>query len=186
MVYCILGDGFEEAEAIIPCDLLRRAGVRVQFAGIGGLYITGGHGITVTADCLVEEIDNAQMLIAPGGLCGVESIRGSSAAMDALRRGYASGCYVAAICAAPTLLPLLGISQGKRVTCYPGMESALAQSEVCSDAAVRCDRLITGKAAGTAFDFALLLVETLCGRETAQKIRQDIFYRADEMEGKHV
>ena len=47
MVYILLGNGFEEIEAVSPCDILRRGGVEVQFAGIGGRLITGGNGITV-------------------------------------------------------------------------------------------------------------------------------------------
>ena len=33
MVYIVLGKGFEEMEAVVPCDLLRRAGVDTQFVG---------------------------------------------------------------------------------------------------------------------------------------------------------
>ena len=36
MVYIILGKGFEPVEAIAPCDILRRGGVDVKLAGIGG------------------------------------------------------------------------------------------------------------------------------------------------------
>ena len=70
MVYLILGAGFEEAEAIVPCDLLRRAGVEVRLAGIGGTDIPGSHGIPVHADCAAEaaELTKADMLILPGGL----------------------------------------------------------------------------------------------------------------------
>ena len=81
MVYLILGAGFEEAEAIVPCDLLRRAGVEVRLAGIGGTDIPGSHGIPVHADCAAEaaELTKADMLILPGGLGGVRSIRADGA-----------------------------------------------------------------------------------------------------------
>ena len=36
MVYMILGTGFEPMEVIAPCDILRRGGVEVRLAGIGG------------------------------------------------------------------------------------------------------------------------------------------------------
>ena len=87
MVYIILGKGFEEAEALVPCDLLRRAGIEVRLAGIGGLEIRGSHGITVRTDCIAEETDltDAELLVLPGGLGGVASIRASESVLSAVR-----------------------------------------------------------------------------------------------------
>lgn len=35
MVYILLGEGYEEIEAVTPCDILRRGGVAVNFAAVG-------------------------------------------------------------------------------------------------------------------------------------------------------
>ena len=179
MVYIVLGKGFEEAEAIIPCDLLRRAGVDVRFAGIGGLDIEGGHGITVRADCLTEEIEleNLEMIVLPGGLGGVASIRSSETAMDAVAAAYEKGCYVAAICAAPVILAELGILEEKNATCYPGMEAEMTGAFMNSRPAVADGKVITGMAAGTAFDFALKLIEVLRGKQAADAIAAGIVYQ---------
>lgn len=179
MVYIILGKGFEEAEAIVPCDLLRRAGVDVRFAGIGGREITGGHGITVCADCIAEETDltGAEMIVLPGGLGGVNSILESKTVLDAVKSVYENGGYAAAICAGPTVLARLGITDGKRVTCYPGCENNMGSAKPCGKNAVIDGRVITGKAPGTAFDFALVLVEVLCGKATAAKVASGAVYR---------
>ena len=68
MVYILLGEGFEEAEAIVPGDLLRRAGVEVAYVGLEGPTVTGSHGITVTADVTLEQVeaDKMEMLVLPG------------------------------------------------------------------------------------------------------------------------
>ena len=109
MVYIILGTGFEEVEAIAPCDILRRSGVEVAFAGIGGQLVTGSHGIAVKADVTVEDIDREKldMIVLPGGLGGVSSMEKSAAARDVIRWAWDNGKLVAAICAAPTLLSKL-------------------------------------------------------------------------------
>lgn len=176
MVYIILGKGFEETEAIVPCDLLRRAGVETRFAGIGAREITGSHGITVQADCTVEEMERAEMLVLPGGMQGVASICGSESALSAVRAQYESGGFVAAICAAPTVLAELGILRGRKATCYPGMEGKLDGAEVCAEPAVRDGTVITGRAAGAAFDFGLALVEALRGKRKAREIAAGIVF----------
>lgn len=176
MVYILLGQGFEETEAIAPCDILRRGGVEVQLAGIGGTSVTGGHGITVAADLPVEEIqqENLEMIVLPGGLGGVASIRGCAAALDAVKTAWQTDKFVAAICAAPTVLAELGITEGRMATCYPGMEDRMGTARMTGRKAVRDGKLICGKAAGTAAEFGLELLRALKGDETAEQVRSSI------------
>lgn len=187
MVYLLLGNGFEEAEAVIPCDLLRRAGVEVRTVGLNGPVITGGHGISLVADCAPGEMDpaTAEMVILPGGLGGVRSIRACPEALEAVRAVHGAGGYVAAICAAPTVLAELGLTEGRRATCYPGMEPEMGNARMCADGAVTDGKLITGKAAGTAFDFALALISALRGGAAAETVARAIFY-SDDKGGNHV
>ena len=179
MVYIILGKGFEEIEAVAPCDILRRGGVEVKFAGIGGLEITGGNGITVKADCTVEEMDleAMELIMLPGGLGGVNSILGSEAALNAVKYAYENDRFVTAICAAPTVLAKLGITDGRQATVYPGMEDQMGSACMQDANAVRDGKVLTGRAPGAAYDFAYLLLETLKGAETAGKIRTGMVYK---------
>ena len=181
MVYILLGTGFEEIEALAPCDILRRGGVQVALVGVNGPEITGGHGITVRADLTVEQLDRAQleMIVLPGGLGGVQAIGASPAAMEAVSWAYAHDKWVAAICAAPTLLPRLGISQGKRCVCYPGMEDQVEGAEMVKANAVRDGRLLTGRGPGAALDFGFLLLEALRGSEVAAQVKAGMVYQQD-------
>ena len=128
MVYVLLGTGFEEMEAIAPIDMMRRAGISVLTVGVDGKAVTGGHGITVEADITLDQMDltDLEMIVLPGGLGGVATVRSSQPALDALRFAYENDKYVAAICAGPTVLAELGILGSRRATCYPGCEDAMA------------------------------------------------------------
>lgn len=179
VVYIVLGKGFEEMEAVVPCDLLRRAGVEARFVGIGGLDIAGSRGISVHADCTQADVcwDKGDMIVLPGGLGGVASIRADETVMQAVRDYAKKGKYVAAICAAPTVLAELGLTDGKKATCYPGMEDEMGQAEMCDADAVSDGKIITGRAAGAAFAFGLALITALCGEETARRIAQEVVFR---------
>ena len=179
MVYMLLGTGFEETEAIAPLDLLRRAGVEVTTVGLNGKIIYGGHGIGVEADIEIDQLDrnNLEMIILPGGLGGVASIRGCQAAMDAVRYAYENGKYTAAICAGPTVLADLGIVDGRNATCYPGCEGQMGSAKMVEAAAVTDGKLITGTSAGCAVPFGLALISALKGQEEADRIAQQIVIR---------
>ena len=180
MVYVLLGTGFEETEAIAPLDLLRRAGIQTLTVGVNGKIVYGGHGIGVEADITVGEMDLTpmDMIVLPGGLGGVASIRASKEAMDALRFAWNNGKYIAAICAGPTVLADLHITDGKNATCYPGCEAQMGSANMVPGAAcVRDGRLITGTSAGCAVSFGLALVAALKGQDTADTLANQIVIR---------
>lgn len=180
MVYMLLGTGFEETEAIAPLDLLRRAGEQVLTVGVNGKTVYGGHGIGIEADITLEQMDltDLTMIVLPGGLGGVASVRASKPAMEALKFAWENDKFVAAICAGPTVLADLGITEGKSATCYPGCESGMGGANILWDAAcVRDGRLITGASAGCAVKFGLALVEALQGQAAANAIAQQIVIR---------
>ena len=179
MVYMLLGTGFEETEAIAPLDLLRRAGVEVTTVGLNGKIIYGSHGIGVEADIEIGQLDltNLEMIILPGGLGGVASIRGCQTAMDAVRFAFENDKYTAAICAGPTILADLGIPNGKNATCYPGCEGQMGSANMVEAAAVIDGKLITGTSAGCAVAFGLALITVLKGQEEADRIAKQIVIR---------
>jgi len=180
MVYMLLGTGFEETEAIAPLDMLRRAGVEVRTVGVTGKIVYGSHGIGIEADILMDEIDlNAmEMIVLPGGLGGVASARASKGALDALKYAWDNGRFVAAICAGPTVLADLGITDGRKATCFPGCEDGMGNALMQENmACVRDGKLITGTSAGCAIPFGLALIEALKGSEEARRIATQIVIR---------
>lgn len=179
MVYVLLGTGFEEMEAIAPIDLLRRAGIGVITVGLNGQTIYGSHNIGIRADITIEEMDFSQMdmIVLPGGLGGVASIRGCSRAMEAIGYAHREGKFVAAICAAPTILAGLHITDGIPAVCYPGCEEEMGSAQVESKACVRHENVITGTSAGCAVPFALELIRALKGDATARQVADQIVMR---------
>lgn len=180
MVYMLLGTGFEETEAVAPLDLLRRAGVEVLTVGVTGKTVYGSHKIGIEADITIDQMDltKLEMIILPGGLGGVASARESREALEALRFAWENGKYVAAICAGPTVLADLGITDGKNATCYPGCEGQMGSANMMADAAAVTDgKLITGTSAGCAIPFGLALVAALKGQDTADMIARQIVIR---------
>ena len=180
MVYMLLGTGFEETEAIAPLDLLRRAGVEIQTVGVTGKVVYGSHNIGIEADITIDQMDLTalEMIILPGGLGGVASARASKEALEALRFAWENGKYVAAICAGPTVLADLGITDGKNATCFPGCEEQMGSAIMADNAAAVTDgKLITGTSAGCAIPFGLALITALKGKDEADRIAKQIVIR---------
>ena len=147
--------------------------------GLNGKVIYGSHGIGITADLEIGEMDLTRLegIILPGGLGGVASIRACTPAMEAIRFAWDNGKLTAAICAGPTVLADLGITDGKNATCYPGCEGQMGSANMVAAAAVTDGNLITGTSAGCAIPFGLALIEAIKGRQEARRIADQIVIR---------
>lgn len=172
MIYMFLADGFEEVEALTPLDLLIRAGADIKTVGIGKKEICGAHGIRVTADlCDLELSDvSAEMVILPGGMPGTLNLAGSDVVLRAIKKARMNGAFIAAICAAPSILGELGVLEGKKAVCFPGFEEQLKGAIVSGDGVVMDGSIITAAGMGVAFEFGLALVTALYGKEKADEL----------------
>lgn len=176
MVYLFLAEGFEEIEALCPLDILRRAGITVTTVGVGGKTVIGAHGISVISDITDAEYvgNDVDMIILPGGMPGTLNLGNSDVCISAIKNAVENDVYVAAICAAPSILGTHGVLKNKNAVCYPGFEAALKEANVLSTG-VCCDgKIITAAGMGVAVEFALKLVEVLKDKDTSEKIYESI------------
>jgi len=174
-VLAILAEGFEEVEAVAPVDLLRRAGADVVVAALAeGIHVTGRSGITLHADTTLAAVIHRTFdcIFLPGGP-GVPHLRSDPRVGQILRAHAAAGKWIAAICAAPTVLNDAGLLQGKRFTAHHSVAKELPQ--LLSEARVVQDgRILTSRGAGTAVDFGLFLVTHLFSPERSAEIGRSI------------
>ena len=178
-VVVFLADGFEECEALIVVDILRRAGVKVLMASIMGRRdVKSSREILVQTDCLAENVDyeKAKMIVLPGGRMGTENLRKNEIVREQSKK-FAVDKYVAAVCAAPSILAEIGLLAGKRATVHPDFEGKMNGVIVTGDSVNVDGNIITGQGLGVTIPFALKLVEMLEGVEIAERIAQAICFR---------
>lgn len=177
MVYLFLADGFEEVEALTPLDYLRRAGIDVLSVGIGSNFLTGAHGISVKADCTLDELadtEDFEALVLPGGLEGTQNIEKSEKIKNMLFHAAENGKKIAAICAAPSILGNMGLLSGKRAICYPGFEPKLKGAKIANEPVVIDGNIITAVGAGAAQQFSFAIIKELLGEEKAEEIKEQV------------
>lgn len=182
-VYLFLAPGFEEIEALTVVDLLRRAGISITTVSISDtLNITGAHNISVAADTLFSACDfsNGDMFILPGGAPGTCNLDAYNPLKEVLKKAYADGKYIGAICAAPMILGHLGFLEGRNATCYPGFEEHLYGANLIKDSVITDGSIITSRGLGTAIDFAGELIALLLDRRISDQIKQQIIYTKEK------
>ena len=173
-IVVFLAEGFEEIEAIVPIDILRRGGVEVTIAGIGGSEITGAHGVKVAADMILESVDQFAGFdgcMLPGGMPGAANLANCWEVNELIIRMFNDGRIVSAICASPAVvLAKLGILDNRQAVCYPGAESFAPECEFGDQPVLTDGNLITGRGPGYASDFGLAVLTALAGEQTAAEV----------------
>lgn len=184
-VAVFLAQGFEETEAIGVIDLLRRGGADVSLWGCGpgrpasASAVTSARGITVQVDGDIASFDlNHDLVFLPGGNPGTPNLGADVRLPMICRRQAASHQWLAAICAAPTLLAQWGLLAGKRACCFPGLEEKMTGvAEISKEPVVVDGKIVTSRGMGTTLDLGLALVSLMSGPEVAAKLSDTIVYR---------
>ncbi len=173
-VAIILAEGFEEIEAVAVIDILRRAGVDLLIAGLSKEPVSSARNVRIIPDVSIDELDpqDLDMVILPGGMGGVERLKGDPRVERLIKEVRQKGRYVSAICAAPTALAKFGLLEGKKATVYPSLKEEIKPASYVDESVVEDARIITSQGPGTAFLFGLKLVEKLLGKEKAQEVAQ--------------
>lgn len=187
-VCVFFANGFEEVEALTPVDYMRRAGLDVITVSCNtDKAVTGSHGVTILADTTAQEIGEGTFdmdaVVIPGGMPGAKNVANCPLAIDTITKINEKKGLVAAICAAPVVvLGKTGVLKGKKYTCYPGMEDSFAQwadadwntltenTRYTGDRSVVDGNLITGAGPGAAVNFAVAIVDYLCGKAAAEQL----------------
>lgn len=179
MIYMFIAEGFEEIEALCPLDIMRRAGLKVTTVGIGGSEITGAHAITVRTDMSDADFDmladkSADMIFLPGGMPGTLNLADSITVIEAIKLAVDRNSYIAAICAAPSILGDMGLLHGKEAICYPGFEERLVGAVISEKKVVLNGKLLTAAGMGVALPMGLKIVEIFCGKQKADALRSAV------------
>jgi|YNPMSStandDraft_2_1061718.scaffolds.fasta_scaffold00745_3 4-methyl-5(b-hydroxyethyl)-thiazole monophosphate biosynthesis len=180
-VAIILGNNFEEIEAITPIDILRRAEIEVVSYGVGSHEIVGSHQIPVKADRVFvseEDIDVEEYdaLLLPGG-AGVNQLVENSHVLELIQSFVKAEKWVYAVCAAPLLLDRAGVLNGKNFTCYPGTRPSIKTGIHHDDPVVVDGKLITSQGVGTSLLASLKLVELWVSGEEARQLAERIVFQ---------
>ncbi len=178
-VFVFLADGFEEIEGLTVVDFLRRAEIDTVMVSVGdSKRIIGSHRIEVKADIMFHEVlePEGSMFVLPGGMPGTLHLKEHEGLCKLLKKAYANGKYIAAICAAPTVLEACGLLEGKKATSYPAMEKELVSADYQTDKVVADGKIITSRGMGTAIDFAAKMVEIFKGTDTKDELLDSIVY----------
>lgn len=177
----MVANGYEEIEMLTVVDILRRAGLTCDIISVTGAEkLTSSHKVTVEADMRYEDadFDSYDALVIPGGMPGTINLGEHAGVCEQLKKAYESGKLIAAICAAPTVFGKLGLLEGKKAICYPGMEDQLTGAIVTYEPVVRDGNIITSRGMGTAIDFGLAILSYFEGEEAAAEMAKKIVYEA--------
>ena len=179
MFYMFLADGFEETEALVTLDMLRRAGVDIKTVGVGASVICGTHGIKVFADICEDEViaDICEGVILPGGMPGTENLFASVIVNNVTDYCFNNKKLICAICAAPIILGRKGLLQGCEAVCFPGFEDELLGADIKNELCVKSGNIITAKGAGCVFEFSYEIISAIKGKASADEVISTIQHK---------
>ncbi|RDB17080.1 Glutathione-independent glyoxalase DJR-1.1 [Hypsizygus marmoreus] len=188
----LIADGTEEMEFTISYDTLVRAGVETTSAFVPDKsevvserttsppFAKGSRGINIMpdtyfdpADCGPEKYD---LLVIPGGAKGAETMSKDHSVQKLVRDYLKHDKFVGMICAGSLAASTSKLPK-QPLTSHPSVKSHLEKDfDYSEEPVVVSGHLVTSRGPGTAFPFALTLVELLCGADVRAKVRKPMVF----------
>lgn len=179
-VAVLLAKGFEEAEAIMTIDVLRRLDINVTtLACQDMLELTSYHNIRMFADVLLERSmdETFDAVVIPGGPEGTVNLAANPLVVEFIRRHDAAGKWICPICsAAARVLGGNNLLNGRRYTCSGDLHQDVKDGIYVDEKIVEDGNLLSGKGLGVAFDFAFHLGWKLTGDASNVDFQVDHIY----------
>jgi transcriptional regulator GlxA family with amidase domain len=189
----LLFGGFDELDALAPCEALRRAAeagadFHVQLVTLDAApEVTAFYGLRARPDGQLCFDPAPDVLIVPGGGWnhrGPDGKRGAhfeverGAIPEALARLHASGTILAGVCTGSMLLAAAGLTAGRPATTHHlALDDLRASSATVIDARVVDDGdLVTARGVTSGLDLALWLVERFAGSHIAHRVESRMEY----------
>ena len=170
-----IANGSDEIESTAIIDTLRRVGVEVVVAAVGGqLQVTMSRGLGVVGDKLIEDCTGPfDAVVLPGGMPGADNLAACRPLGELLRQQNSAGRLIAAICASPAVvLKPAGILDGRKATCYPAFMEQLEPSLALVERVVKDGHVLTSRGPGTAIEFAVAVARELVGDAMADEVAE--------------
>lgn len=172
----LVAEGSEELETLTMYDVCKRAEMNVRLCSISGSEtVTSSHGVRMICDCLIEDISpyDVQAVYLPGGLPGAYNLAEHPLVLHLVQSLAVDNKLIAAICAAPYVLQVAGLSEALKFTCFPAFAEKITDGEYVEDAVYVVDEnYLTGMGPAASLPLALKAVALLKGEDTAAKIAQ--------------
>ena len=162
-------DGFEESELLSPREALEKAGASTFVISPRKSPIKGWDGSAFTDPVKVDQLlseanaDDFDALLLPGGVINPDKLRIIPEAVHFVRKFFAAGKPVGAICHGPQLLIEAGVVEGRTLTSVQSIRTDLINAGArWVNESVVCDQgLVTSRTPDDLPDFNAKLIEEI-------------------------
>ena len=177
----LISDGFEDAEAIIVYDILKRMNIDTDLVSCSrSTSLNGYFSLSIEADRIIDDVIDSHYdaVIIPGGPASTLSISKNKCVIDFLKRHDLSGSWICALCSAPArVLGANGLLKNREYTCSGELWRDCQDGSYTGEDIVVDGNLITGKGLGVSFDFAFMVAEKMLGdHDSVSQQAHHIYY----------
>jgi putative intracellular protease/amidase len=170
--------GMTQLDFTGPHEVLARVpGLKAVVASSAGGDVRSENGLVFAETTRLSDVPHCDLVCVPGGPGQTAAMQDAAFLAELKRLGEAAR-WVTSVCSGSLLLGAAGLIKGKRAACHWAYRDLLPifGAEPVAERVVRDGNLITGGGVTAGIDFALVVVEEIAGRQTAEAIQLMLEY----------